>query len=271
MRGWSAGSRRRWNALQPISKRRPVQFELPLLDRCREPVTRAHVVLEGRIVEYTLRRSARCKSITLTIDERGLRVGAPWRAGENAIVGQLRRHAAWVLRKLEEWSRRRTPPRRWRDGETIMLLGAPLRLTLHSRPRPPELDEGRLMVGCAAQHETALVETQVGRWLREQALACFVERVARYVPLLGVSVPDIRLSNARSRWGSCHPAGYIHLNWRLIHLPLPLLDYVVVHELAHLKELNHSARFWRIVAQIIPDHAERRTEIRARAHEYLAG
>jgi predicted metal-dependent hydrolase len=249
---------------------RPVQFELPLLDRCREPVTRAHVVLDDRIVEYTLRRSARCKSITLTVDERGLRVGAPWRASEHAIVGQVRRHAAWVLRKLEEWSQRRAQPRRWQDGETIMLLGAPLRLTVHPGPRPPEIDRGRLVVGCAAPHEKAIVETAVGRWLKEQALACFGERAARYVPLLRVPVPEIRLSNARSRWGSCHPAGHIHLNWRLIHFPLPLLDYVVVHELAHLKELNHSSRFWRLVAQIIPDHAERCAEIRNRAHEYLA-
>jgi predicted metal-dependent hydrolase len=248
-----------------------VQFELPLLDRCPEPVTRAHVVLDGRIVEYTLRRSARCKSITLTVDERGLRVGAPWRSAEHAIVRQLRRHTAWVLRKLNEWSQRRAPPRQWQDGETIMLLGAPLRLTIHPEARPPEMDQGRLVVGCAAPHETSIVESEVRRWLREQALACFGERVARYVPLLRVHVPEIRLSNARSRWGSCHPAGYIHLNWRLIHLPLSLLDYVVVHELAHLRELNHSARFWRLVAEIIPDHAERRAEIRTRAHEYVAG
>ena len=253
-----------------MPENRPLQFKLPLLDRCREPVTRAHVVLDHRIVEYTLRRSARCRSITLTVDERGLRVGAPWRAGEHAIAGQLRRHADWVLRKLEEWAERRTPPRSWRDGETIMLLGAPLRLTLHSSPRAPEMDQGRLLVGCGAPHETALVETAVRRWLREQALACFGERVANYVPSLQVQVPEIRLSNARSRWGSCHPAGHIHLNWRLIQLPLPLVDYVVVHELAHLKELNHSSRFWRLVAQVIPDHAERRAEIRTRAHEYLA-
>jgi len=88
--------------------------------------------------------------------------------------------------------------------------------------------------------------------------------------MLGVAQPPIRLSNARTRWGSCHPAGRIHLNWRLIHFPLPLIDYVVVHELAHLRELNHSASFWRLVAQIVPDHAARRAQIRAHAHHYLA-
>ena len=134
-----------------MPRRRPVQFELPWLDRCREPVTRTHIVLDGRLVEYSLRRSARCRSISLTVDERGLRVGAPWHAGTHAIQAQLRRHAAWILKKVEEWSHRRTPPRRWLDGETIMLLGAPLRLTLHSLARPPELEGDRLVIGCVAR------------------------------------------------------------------------------------------------------------------------
>jgi predicted metal-dependent hydrolase len=233
-------------------------------------VTRAHIALDGRIVEYTIRRSARRRSITLTIDERGLRVGAPWRAGEQSIVRQIRRHAGWVLRKLDEWTRRRPAPRRWEEGERVMFLGEPLRLTLLPDSRPPARMALQLLVGGAAPHDPLRVESEVTRWLKEQAHAVFGERVAHYAPLLGVPRPDIRLSNARTRWGSCHPSGYIHLNWRLAQCPLPLLDYVVVHELAHLRELNHSARFWRIVAAIIPDHVELRAELRARAHEYLA-
>ena len=252
-----------------MRKRRPIQFELPLLDRCREPVARAHIALDGRIVEYTIRRSPRRRSITLTIDERGLRVGAPWHAAEHAIVRQVHRHAGWVLKKLGEWAQRRSTPHRWQDGETIMLLGEPVRLSLLPHAHPTECQARRLMVGCAPPYHPAEVEAEVTRWLRERALSCFAERVARYVPVLGVRNPAIRLSNARTRWGSCHPAGYIHLNWRLVHLPVPLLDYVVVHELAHLRELNHSARFWRLVAAVVPDHAARRAEIRSRAHEYL--
>jgi predicted metal-dependent hydrolase len=253
-----------------MAKRRPVQLELPLLDRCRAPVTRTHILLKGQIIEYTVRRSPRRRAITLTVDERGLRVGAPWQAAQGAIDRQLHRHADWVLKKIAEWSQRRPAPRRWQDGETIMLLGKPLRLTLHPRPCPPAIDGSRLVMGAAALHDAARVEREVTRWLHVRALACFEERVGCYGPLLGVAPPRIRLSNARTRWGSCHPAGRVHLNWRLIHFPLPLLDYVVVHELAHLKELNHSARFWRLVAQIIPDHAERRAQIRTRAHHYLA-
>jgi len=253
-----------------MGKRRPLQFELPLPDGHRDPVARAHVLLGGQIVEYTVRRSARRRSITLTIDERGLRVGAPRQAAQGAIDRQLLRHADWVLKKLAEWSQRRPAPRQWQDGETIMLLGEPLRLTLHPQPRPPGIDGNRLMVGAATSHDAACVEREVTCWLRGRALACFEARAACYVPMLGVAQPPIRLSNARTRWGSCHPAGRIHLNWRLIHFPLPLIDYVVVHELAHLRELNHSASFWRLVAQIVPDHAARRAQIRAHAHHYLA-
>ena len=80
---------------------------------------------------------------------------------------------------------------------------------------------------------------------------------------------SIRLSNARSRWGSCHTSGRISLNWRLIHLPSHLIDYVVVHELAHLVEMNHSPRFWAVVARVIPDYAARRREIRKESHRYV--
>jgi hypothetical protein len=109
----------------------------------------------------------------------------------------------------------------------------------------------------------------VTEWLREQALACFHTRIAHYAPRLRVPAPELRLSEARTRWGSCHPAGRVLINWRLIQMPLRLVDYVVVHELAHLKEMNHSPRFWRTVASIIPDYAARRTEIRVEGHRYL--
>jgi predicted metal-dependent hydrolase len=253
-----------------MARRPPRQLELPLLDRSREPVARAHTALEGHIVEYTIRRTPRRRTITLSIDERGLRIGAPWHAPGHAVEREINRHAKWVLRKLDEWAARRPATCAWQDGEAIMLLGEARRLTVLSHPQPAELQDGRLVLGCREPHDPAQIRAEVGRWLREQARACFVGRAAHYAPLLRVPPPAIRLSNARTRWGSCHPAGYVLLNWRLVHLPLPLLDYVVVHELAHLRELNHSARFWRLVASVIPDHAARRAEIRSRAHEYLA-
>ena len=261
------------------------QLDLPLEFRRGELAPHAHICLGDMLVSYTIKRSHRRRAITLTIDEQGLRVGAPWRAGERAIENQLRKHGDWVLRKLAEWQQRRAPPRRWQDGETLMLLGEPLRLTL-SPARPATGRDGeRLLVGPSLLSVTEMdddpftqnsielrpeeIAGRVTVWLREQALACFHDRVAHYRTLLVVPAPEIRLSNARTRWGSCHPAGRIHLNWRLIQMPLRLVDYVVVHELAHLKEMNHSPRFWHTVARVLPDYAARKKEIRREGHRYL--
>ena len=99
------------------------QLELPLRFPQQQAVGRAHLALEGRLVTYTIKRSARRRAISILVDEEGLRVGAPWDASQSAIERLLRRHAQWVVRKLEEWHVRKPPPRQWTDGEPLMLLG----------------------------------------------------------------------------------------------------------------------------------------------------
>jgi predicted metal-dependent hydrolase len=244
------------------------QLELPLEFLREEPAAGRSVLLDGRVIDYTLRRSRRRRVITLMIDERGLHVSVPWRAGSRAIEAELRRHAAWILRKHAEWQARRPAPRVWRDGETLLLLGEAVRLTLVPSHRSVCKEDGRLLVGAGAQPQPDAVARLVTAWLREQALGCFLDRVARHAPLLGVAQPAVALSSARTRWGSCHAGGRIRLNWRLVQMPLRLIDYVVVHELAHLREMNHSPRFWSIVADVIPDYAARRREMRTEGPRY---
>lgn len=224
--------------------------------------------LGGTCVTYAVKRRRRRGAITLTIDENGLRIGAPWRASHDAIETLLRQHAAWILKKLAEWQLRRAPPLHWRDGESLMLLGEPLRLTLLADRQPISADRGRLVVGNTLATPQAVAQAVTG-WLRQQALSCFRQRIAHFHPLIGVAAPEVHLSNARSRWGSCHSNGRIRLNWRLIQMPMRLVDYVVAHELAHLREMNHSPRFWQTVAHMVPDHAARRTEMRIGGHRYL--
>jgi predicted metal-dependent hydrolase len=116
----------------------------------------------------------------------------------------------------------------------------------------------------------AAVAALARHWLRGQALEHFHQRIAHFHTHITLTpVTSIRLSNARARWGSCHASGRISLNWRLIHLPRHLIDYVVVHELAHLREMNHSPRFWAVVGGVIADYAARRREIRREAHRYM--
>jgi len=101
--------------------------------------------------------------------------------------------------------------------------------------------------------------------LKPRARALFLERLTYYAGKLGVPVPPLRLSSAKSRWGSCNTKGEIRLSWRLIHFSPDLIDYVIVHELAHLKEMNHSPRFWAVVARLYPDWQTARAALKQQA------
>ena len=98
--------------------------------------------------------------------------------------------------------------------------------------------------------------------LRDKARSVFAERLAHYAPQLGIAAPPLRLSAACTRWGSCSHHGGISLNWRLILMPLPVVDYVVAHELAHLKEMNHSPAFWQVVETLCPNWRDLRRDLR---------
>jgi predicted metal-dependent hydrolase len=244
------------------------QLELPFASPSPQPVVACSAVLDGQPISYILHRSHGRRRISLSVDERGLRIGAPLRASMREIENVLRDHARWVMRKLEQWTEKRAPGRRWESGETLMFLGRPLKLDITAgadgvAPRESALEISTLR----AQPEN--IAALARAWLRTQALGDFAMRVERYRVAMAVAPADIRLSNARTRWGSCHASGRILLNWRLVQMPARLIDYVVVHELAHLREMNHSPRFWAVVAEQIPDYAARRREIRRDAHRYI--
>lgn len=247
---------------------RLLQFELPFAPRPRTATAPARSLIAGEVLDYTLKRSRRRRSITLTVDESGLRVGAPWNASHREIDAVLNRHRDWVARKLAEWRERRPPPRRWRAGEAVMLLGSPLEIARAPACPVPTVDGERLLVDAAIADGGAL-EACVVEWLRTRALDCYRSRAAALSAALGVAMPAIRLSAARTRWGSCHATGRVLLNWRLIQCPLRLVDYVVAHELSHLKHMNHSRQFWNTVATLVPEHARLRAELRRDSSRYL--
>ncbi|HEY9445502.1 MAG TPA: SprT family zinc-dependent metalloprotease [Burkholderiales bacterium] len=246
-----------------MSAHKDLQLPLPLPFREREFVAPARAVINGRLVTYTIKRSSRRRTISLRIDEAGLRVGAPIAATQRAIENALQTHGAWILGKLAEWSGRRPPVRQWTDGALLMLHGEPLALRCTADMAWAEV-RGDVMLAPARDTERGVIAA-----LRDAALDCYRGRVAHYCDALGVEHPDVRLSNARTRWGSCHIEGRIRLNWRMIQMPMRLIDYVVAHEVAHLREMNHSARFWAIVGRLIPDYITRRKEIRTEGHRYL--
>ncbi len=223
------------------------------------------IAIAGQTVAYHLRRSRR-RTIGLAIDQRGLRVGAPLQARLGDIETLIREHGQWVLDKLADWQSRPAPGRlAVTEGVVIFTLGEALTVTVTPGSRQ------RWMFGDQKLHlfVPPAVEARVvvEKALRDKARRVFAERLAHYAPQLGVQAPPLRLSAARTRWGSCSHHGGISLNWRLILMPLPVVDYVVAHELAHLKEMNHSPGFWSVVQQLCPDWRARRLELRQLARQ----
>ena len=106
------------------------------------------------------------------------------------------------------------------------------------------------------------------KWLRQQALAVLQERTAHYAELMGVVYQSVKLSSAAKRWGSCSIKGNLNFSWRLVFYPLAVLDYVVVHELAHRREMNHSAAFWKVVATWMPDYKKYRKWLRDNGNQF---
>ncbi len=227
---------------------------------------------DGGEIRYLLKRSPRRRTIALRIDSGGLTVNAPARAPLHRLEAVLADKAGWVRDKLALMRERRLPERLWRDGESLPLLGGEVRLTVVSgRARAaPLLADGQLRVEAADARDAAAIRAKVVKWYRATALADFTGRVARYAALLGVPLPPLSLSNAASRWGSCNARGAVRLNWRLVKAPPHLIDYVVAHELAHLRHLDHSPAFWSTVALLYPSCLAARRELKSNGHLYHA-
>ncbi|MDR2450557.1 MAG: M48 family metallopeptidase [Candidatus Accumulibacter sp.] len=230
--------------------------------RLAEGETSGTVALADRIVSYTLRR-ARRRSIGLSIDHRGLRVGAPLKTPLAEVEALILKHGGWVARKLDEWrERRHATPLILTDGTRLPYLGGRLEIRL-GRGRDRVFwneDAGPVLTLLPRSPEKA--GALLNRALRCRALSVFGERLARQAACFGIAPPPLALSSARTRWGSCSLKTGIRLNWRLIHGETGLIDYVIVHELAHLEEMNHGPRFWALVGQYFPDYRNAREALK---------
>lgn len=255
------------------------------------------VLLDGRPVAYVLER-ARRRSIGLSLSPQGLRVRAPIGVSLAQVEAVLQDKAHWILRKQVEVQARQTERnaarQTWCDGAPLPLLGDAVALDCDRRASvgarrvpvwlaapggcPPTAglaarleaardhgERARLCVGLPPEVEPARLQAVVQRWLQQQARLHFTERLAHFAPQLGVRPTRLALSNAATRWGSASADGSIRLHWRLIQLRPALIDYVVVHELSHLRHMDHSPRFWAVVASVLPDHRALRAELRRQA------
>lgn len=206
-----------------------------------------------------LLRSKR-KTVGLTITEEGLLVvRAPLRMPLAQIQRAVYGKSSWILQKqAEQLARmaRKAPPHAYAQGEMFSFLGEPYALRYQPGFSSVQTEEGSLMLPVCAPEEAKRLLTD---WYKRQARAVFHDRIQYYAPIMSVAPGTVRLSSARGRWGSCGPSNSINLVWRLVMAPLSVIDYVVVHELAHIKRRDHSAAFWKVVQHILPhyQHARR--------------
>ena len=255
------------------------------LDAVLAPATFHHpranrqAVLGHTFVAYEFRR-ARRKTIGFVGGAEGLTVSAPKWVPLAEVDAAVQGKSGWILAKLEGARQRRQRVEsariRWQDGAAFPFLGETVIVVLDSRgdsgatlntdgqalPGVPRLT---LHVALPQHAGPEQIRDAVQAWLMRQARRLFTERLDHFAPLLGVQWRKLALSNAETRWGTAHSDGTIRLNWRLVHFRLPVIDYVVAHELSHLRVMDHSPRFWETVATVVPDYAQRRGELKERA------
>ena len=246
-----------------------------VLPRFQHPQAQRQINLGEHLVGYAFRR-ARRRSIGFVVGLEGLSVSAPRWVALAEVESALQAKAGWILRKLHEQHERAQRLQAakvvWQDGTTLPYLGETVIVLLDARINGAQLNQvgqalpglprWTLHVGLPQAATQAQIRDRVQSWLQRQARQVFEQRCAHFAPQLGVRITRLSLSSASTRWGSASASGAVRLNWRLIHFALPVIDYVVTHELAHLREMNHSPAFWDVVRSVLPDYEQSRGALR---------
>jgi predicted metal-dependent hydrolase len=248
----------------------------------RHPEANREALLGKVLVGYHFKRAKR-RNIGFSVGSEGLTVSAPRWVTLAEVEEAVRKKAGWIIGKLghaRERSERIEAARiEWKDGASFPFLGEEVIVVLDPRhafqeigavlnagaqalPGVPRLT---LHVGLAQNAQPPQIRDAVQAWLMRQARRLFTERLDHFAPLLGVRWRKLALSSAGTLWGTAHQDGSIRLNWRLVHFRMAVIDYVVAHELSHLRVMDHSPRFWETVRSVVPDYAQLRGQLRDEA------
>ena len=230
------------------------------------PLASRQIQLQQTTIAYAFQRVKR-KTIGMSVGADGLEVRAPRWATVASVEAVLYEKSAWILRKLQESQERQKQMRHtvieWRDGASLPFLGEQWLVRLDPEHQSPqasyqETSPKCLPIALSIHAQPGQIRDAVQAWLMQQAKLNFTQRLDHFAPQLGVQWKRLSLSNASSRWGTASADGSIRLNWRLIHFKQDVIDYVVVHELSHLRVMNHSPQFWETVGSLVPDYQQRR-------------
>ncbi|WP_067933604.1 M48 family metallopeptidase [Alicyclobacillus kakegawensis] len=240
---------------------------------------------DDRIVQYVIEHRPRKTKVTLHVDgERGVYIRAPLSVPDAQDESMVARKAEWIVRKMDEIENKlkSVEPHRFEPGEMFWYLGEkyPLHVIHVSEGKPPELhwnaQSFSLYTPLPARTgvrdlepvaDTAALRRLFRDWYMKAGRPVIEERVETFAPVYGWP-KRIILKEQKSRWGSCSSDGTIRLNWHILMAPMAIIDYLIVHELAHLRHRNHARPFWDAVARTIPDYPERRRWLRDNGHRF---
>ena len=221
-------------------------------------------------IEYHVRRSERRKkTVEVTIDGGGVQVAAPVDTPAGELQTLVRRRAPWIINHASD-GMLAVAPKQFVSGETLPYLGRNVRMvfeSVYARSAEVRFDHWRFDIKVPqdldGEQRYQRVRNAIIAWYRRRAEVRLETGVKKWLPRFGGGpAPDVLIRDQRQRWGSCAPDGTLRFNWRVVMLEPALVDYVVVHELAHLTVRNHSDDYWKLVSRIVPDAQERRRKLR---------
>ena len=218
----------------------------------------------GETISYLLEHRTR-RTVGLKITADGLVVHAPKRILAFQLNQVLQQKSNWILSKLQHRALSQVEKIAWIDGEHLLHLGQDIQLNIvpNQTNKMLTFTANVLSIATPTPNNHALISRKVIQWYKSQAALDFNRRLEILAAKLGVPTPSLTLSNAQSRWGSCNSRGQVRLSWRLLQAPPHIINYVICHELAHLKQMNHSTKFWAVVEQLFPDYKMAEKELKA--------
>ena len=214
------------------------------------------VCLSGRVVPYRLKESHRIHDVRLEIrPDTGLSVVVPVRYKQDQIDQILYKKMGWILRHLPDTKPLQMPlfNKEVDHGEKISYMGRKIELVITNTSggaEPVRLEGQRIYISLNGREKG--IARILEKWYRGQAKLIFTQKASAHQSVMGINYTKVLIRGQKTRWGSCSPNGTISLNWKLLLAPEPVIDYVIIHELAHLKYMNHSRKFWELVDRYCP-------------------
>jgi|TARA_B110000263_G_scaffold55737_1_gene47215 predicted metal-dependent hydrolase len=216
-------------------------------------------------------RTNRKKTVSIEVTPSNVKVSAPKRLSNRVITDFITERSRWIEKNVRlQLEQPKQKTRTWSDGEMFAYLGQdyPLRIKKEIRS-VVDIDDGHLDVEIPREtlkfEEKQTVKSLIAAWYKQKASEKLITRSVDWSKLLKVEPASIRIKEYKSQWGSCSVSGVISYDWRIIMAPIEVVDYLVVHELAHLLEHNHSQKYWRHVETIIPDFREQQAWLKLNA------